>query len=90
MGWQFTQYQIFVEFFGWFENDESIFLAMEYFPEGTLDGFINSGIGEDDVRAIALQLLEGLKIMHTEGFTHRDLKPQVRIPASILTIFALV
>ena len=90
MGSQFTQYQVFVEFFGWFENDESIFLAMEYFPEGTLDGFIKSGIGEDNVRAIASQLLEGLKIMHTEGFTHRDLKPQVRISSLTFTFFAFL
>jgi hypothetical protein len=26
-----------VEFFGWFENDDHVFLAMEYFALGTLD-----------------------------------------------------
>ena len=79
MGWQFTQYQIFVEFFGWFEDRENVYLAMEYFPLGTLDNFINDKLSEDETRKISLQLLEGLHIMHEEGFTHRDLKPQVSI-----------
>jgi serine/threonine protein kinase len=32
---------------------------------------------EPEVKGIAMQLLEGLKTMHEENFTHRDLKPQV-------------
>lgn len=70
---------MFVEFLGWFENEESIFLAMEYFPQGTLWAFIQDAISEDSIQVIAIQLLEGLRIMHSEGFTHRDLKPQVCI-----------
>jgi serine/threonine protein kinase len=73
------EHQIFVEFFGWFEDKENVYLAMEYFPLGTLDNFINDRLSEDDTRKISLQLLEGLCIMHEEGFTHRDLKPQVSI-----------
>jgi pSer/pThr/pTyr-binding forkhead associated (FHA) protein len=34
-------------------------LAMEYFPLGTLDNFINDKLYEDDTRKISLQLLEG-------------------------------
>ena len=30
---------------------------------------------ERDIREIIIQLLHGLKNMHTEGFAHRDLKP---------------
>ena len=68
---------------GWFENDDHIFIAMEYFQHGTLDRFITDELSELDVRVIALQLLEGLRIMHEEQFAHRDLKPQV----SILCLF---
>jgi serine/threonine protein kinase len=32
---------------------------------------------EDEVRNITSDLLDGLRIMHSEGFAHRDLKPQV-------------
>lgn len=67
-----------MEFWNWYENEESIFLAMEYFPLGTLGAFIEKKINEDDTRSIAAQLLEGLHIMHSHGFTHRDLKPEVR------------
>jgi len=51
---------------------------MEYFPRGTLDRFIKD-MEEDDAKLIAGQILEGLKIMHAKGFTHRDLKPQVSL-----------
>ena len=30
---------------------------------------------ERDIREISIQLLHGLRNMHTEGFAHRDLKP---------------
>ncbi|KAH8695455.1 kinase-like domain-containing protein, partial [Talaromyces proteolyticus] len=66
----------FVEFFGWFEDEDHVYLAMEYFHNGTLDRFITKGLSEQDSRIIAQQLLEGLRIMHQEQFTHRDLKPQ--------------
>jgi calcium/calmodulin-dependent protein kinase I len=74
---QYQKYQIFVEFFGWYENPEFIFLAMEYFPMGDLSMHISKDIQEHDLKDISSQLLEGLKLMHAECFTHRDLKPQV-------------
>jgi hypothetical protein len=84
------EHQIFVEFFGWFEDKENVFLAMEYFPLGTLDNFINDKLYEDDTRKISLQLLEGLHIMHEESFTHRDLKPQVSICSCALLIHGIM
>jgi serine/threonine protein kinase len=54
---------------------------MEYFRLGDLHRYINSAEGascaEQDAKAIAYQLLQGLNIMHAIGFAHRDLKPQV-------------
>ncbi|EPE28390.1 Protein kinase-like (PK-like) [Glarea lozoyensis ATCC 20868] len=73
---KFSQCEIFVDFLGWFEDDDNVFLAMEYFPLGTLHDHINEEILEHDVKIISAQLLEGLTIMHKECFTHRDLKPQ--------------
>jgi serine/threonine protein kinase len=65
----------FVEFFGWFEDSENIYIAMEYFPHGTLSDYIGQGIPENEVRKITGQLLVGLALMHEHDYTHRDLKP---------------
>jgi serine/threonine protein kinase len=51
---------------------------MEYLPLGDLSKHILGDIKELDLKDISSQLLEGLNLIHTKGFTHRDLKPQVR------------
>jgi serine/threonine protein kinase len=50
---------------------------MEYFPYGDLGRHITAGFTEADTKVITTQLLEGLEIIHTNDFAHRDLKPQV-------------
>jgi serine/threonine protein kinase len=50
---------------------------MEYFENGDLAQYIPSISTEDEMKQITIDLLEGLRIMHAEGFAHRDLKPQV-------------
>lgn len=64
-----------------------MFLAMEYMPLGDLEQNLQEienspthdgpPLSEEEVQEITRQILEGLKIMHAEGFAHRDLKPQV-------------
>jgi serine/threonine protein kinase len=71
---------VFIEFLGWFEDHDSVYLAMEYVPYGDLEDNIppkGEPINELEIREIASQILKGLKIMHQEGFVHRDLKPKV-------------
>lgn len=69
-----------MRFFGWFENEASIFFAMEYVAGGDLAGLIlQEDIAESDVKVIARQVLEGLDIMHKNNICHRDLNPQVRV-----------
>jgi serine/threonine protein kinase len=72
-----------VEFYGWYEDNMTVYLAMEYFPLGDLGNFIENDISEDSVREIASQLLQGLAFMHAEGYTHRDLKPAVSSPGPV-------
>lgn len=55
---------------------------MEYLALGDLSQYIITAISEEETKQIASDLLQGLKIMHAEGFTHRDLKPQVRSDSS--------
>jgi serine/threonine protein kinase len=50
---------------------------MEYFGHGDLAQHVSVISTEDEVRNITTDLLDGLRIMHAEGFAHRDLKPQV-------------
>lgn len=70
-----------IAFLGWFESDDAVFLAMDYAPFGDLNEYIATGeIGENDAKQIARDILEALTIIHEEGFTHRDIKPQVRFP----------
>jgi serine/threonine protein kinase len=79
-----------VKFLGWYDDRESnqsptfLYLAMDYVPHGSLaDNFpLNLGMigSESEIQSISLQILEALRIMHQEGFVHRDLKPQVILP----------
>ncbi len=76
-----------VAFLGWFESDDAVFLAMEYVPFGDLSKYITTGeIQERDAKQIARDMLEALIIIHEEGFTHRDIKPQVRTSYDALLI----
>ncbi|PGH20122.1 serine/threonine protein kinase [Polytolypa hystricis UAMH7299] len=74
---KYREAAVFVEFLGWYENNDSIFLATEYFPYGDLEPYIERGMHEFDVQVIAYQVLQGLCIMHGESFAHRDLKPSI-------------
>ncbi|KAJ5798273.1 uncharacterized protein N7503_007569 [Penicillium pulvis] len=66
---------LFVDFIGWYENDESVFIVMEYMEHGDLDSHLKGPLPEKEAREITLQITEGLKSLHENGFAHRDLKP---------------
>ncbi|GAB7332145.1 hypothetical protein MBLNU13_g04020t1 [Cladosporium sp. NU13] len=61
---------------GWYESDDWIFLAMDYFELGDLSQHLSSKIPEYQAKEITQQLCCGLAEMHRMGFAHRDLKPQ--------------
>jgi serine/threonine protein kinase len=52
---------------------------MEYMEFGDLESYIDVQWTEGDIKVVARQLLEGLKVMHDDGILHRDLKPAVSI-----------
>lgn len=73
---QYPEY--FVQFFGWWEDNENLYFVMEYVDGGNLMTLIlEKDLMEDDVKVITRQLLEELRIMHQNNFCHRDLKPKV-------------
>ena len=59
-----------------------MYIAMEYIPIGDMSKtFVdNYRWNENDTKAVIEQLLHGLAVMHKEGITHRDLKPEVCTP----------
>ena len=68
-----------MEFLGWFEEPEALYIAMEYFEEGDLAKHIGTPLTllRETVQNISKQILEGLEVMHQQGIAHRDLKPAV-------------
>ncbi len=73
----------FVKSLGWYENDDAVFIAMEYFKHGDLHHYLYSAspLPESDAQQVTFQVLEGLHFMHENGYSHRDLKPGVSVVA---------
>ena len=73
-----------MEFLGWFEEPETLYIAMEYLEKGDLTNHIDTPLPQETVQNISKQILEGLQVMHRQGVAHRDLKPAVwSSPANI-------
>ncbi|OQD65821.1 hypothetical protein PENPOL_c005G06713 [Penicillium polonicum] len=76
-----TKYKAcFVKSFGWYEGPGQLFIAMEYLELGDLLGYLDQRppLPEAEAQDIASQILEGLDMMHENGFAHRDLKPNMK------------
>jgi serine/threonine protein kinase len=73
----------FVKSFGWYENEDCLYIAMEYLPSGELYKCLSdrSKLPEQEAQDITFQILEAISFMHVNDFAHRDLKPQV-VPSS--------
>jgi serine/threonine-protein kinase PpkA len=56
-------------------TDDYLFLALEYFPCGSLRERMKNPINEDEALAYARQIGEALQVVHSAGVIHRDLKP---------------
>ncbi|CAG9988188.1 unnamed protein product [Clonostachys byssicola] len=66
---------LFVEVFGWFENQESIFISMEYLELGDLSRYLSAPFPVDQTHQIISQLLQALEFLHSHMLTHQDLSP---------------
>ncbi|KAM0340597.1 hypothetical protein ACHAPU_010434 [Fusarium lateritium] len=68
----------FVKCLGWFASSTKLYITMEYLAAGDLATYVqrNGSLLEADCQHIGSQILTGLALMHTEGFAHRDIKPQ--------------
>ena len=55
---------LFVQFFGWYEKDDYVFIAMEYMSHGDLRQYLSMERSESEAKIITRQLLKGLVIIH--------------------------
>ena len=74
---QFEQW--IAKFYGWFESEDAVFVATEFFEHGDLGAYLeeHSRLIEDDAADITANVLEGLTFVHDLGFAHRNIKPEV-------------
>jgi len=54
---------------------EYLYLALEYFPCGSMRERLKNPVSEADVVNYAQQIAEALQVVHAAGVVHRDLKP---------------
>jgi serine/threonine protein kinase len=64
-------------FENWFEDDESIYIMLEYCPNKTLYDLVRERktLHELEVQCYGLQLLSALQYMKQNQIVHRDIKP---------------
>lgn len=62
---------------GWYEDPLCLCVVTEHFTLGDLESYMaeNAPMDEAAAREVACQVLEALREMHREGFTHGDIKP---------------
>ncbi|PLB33253.1 serine/threonine-protein kinase [Aspergillus candidus] len=74
-----------VQYIDHHEHDRWIYIIMEYVPAGELSTYLGSHgkIPEDMVRTIARQILHALQYLHRRKITHRDIKPDNILIASL-------
>ena len=64
-----------VEIFAQGFNDEHLYIAMEYFQNGSLNEHLSAALPEGKAFGYATQIAKGLEAAHRAGIVHRDLKP---------------
>ncbi|XP_076059668.1 serine/threonine-protein kinase Chk1-like [Oratosquilla oratoria] len=65
-----------ITFLGEDVNEQYLYIFLEYAPGGSLnDKLGENGLSENKVRFYFVQLIEGVKYLHSLHITHRDLKP---------------
>jgi serine/threonine protein kinase len=73
---------MFCQVFRMVRGDEQLFIAIEYLESGDLATYLfhSQPLPESEAKDLSYQILDGLCMMHENGFAHRDLKPAVSSP----------
>ena len=75
---QQCQHPNIAEVYEWFEENNTVYIIMEFIPgKSLLDILKNEGIlSETRVKQYFIQIAEALKNVHDNKFLHRDIKPE--------------
>lgn len=67
---------------GWYQDDESVYIAMEYYPYGNLGQWVLSAPiqSESWAREVIKQILGVLDELDRAQLAHRNIKPSVSLP----------
>lgn len=66
-----------LKLYGFFDDQEHIYLILEYMEEGTLYSHFkkNKALKQDDASRKLRDVLSAVAYMHSKSIAHRDIKP---------------
>lgn len=73
-----TKYPHLVKLLYSFQDEKSLYLAMEYLPGGDFRTFLNSSmpLGLKEIKFYMLEMVYAVASVHELGYIHRDVKPE--------------
>jgi tRNA A-37 threonylcarbamoyl transferase component Bud32 len=89
---KFCRYGNIVKLIENYEDNENIYIILEYLSGGNLNNYLSSQktlLTENKIKELTLQIASGINYLHHFGIIHRDLKPE-NIMMSDKTINAIV
>lgn len=77
-----------VRLYGFFQEQEYVYLVLEYMEEGSLYGCIRGkrGLPEEDVSQKVRHVCQALSFMHHLDILHRDIKPENIVLTHVLQV----
>jgi serine/threonine protein kinase len=71
------RHQNVVQYIGYHDHAEHLYIIMEYVPCGDLQGYLlkNKILRETEAKLMSRQVLDALQYLHAKKITHRDIKP---------------